>query len=159
HFQAGSAEQAGGPGSATTNDTGTTAAISGNKDGNQGEAVGKNAAVPTSQRDDPKDTTAPAALPRDGENRGSTMGPNSAATKGADAVVDPRGAGRGARPVADDGKALWVSPTSGGRVSVTNLPAGAQIILFLRPAELMRSAEAERILAALGPEIDAARHE
>jgi len=72
---------------------------------------------------------------------------------------DPAGDGGDAKPAVDDGKALWVSPTSGGRVSVANLPAGVQIILFLRPAELMRSAEAERILAALGPEIDAARHE
>jgi serine/threonine protein kinase len=156
HFQGGSAEQSGSPGSATTNDAGTTAAISGKKDGNHGETAGKNGTMPTSRGDDAKDAATPSAAGSDGENKGSTKG---AATHGADAAGDLPDDGRDAKPMADNGKALWVSPTSGGRVSVANLPAGAQIILFLRPAELMRSAEAEKILAALGPEIEAARHE
>jgi serine/threonine protein kinase len=159
HFQANSPEQAGGPGSATTNDAGATAAISGNKDGNQGEAAGKRGTEPTSHGDDAKDAAAPAPAGRDGENKGSTKGTDSAATKGAGAVGDPPGDGSGAKPTADDGKILWASPTSGARVSVANLPAGAQIILFARPAELMRNAEADKILAALGPEVDAARRE
>lgn len=154
HFQGGSAEQAGGAGSASPKE-GTTTAASSKTDGNQSESGDKKATVPTSHGDDAKDATTPAASGHDGENKGAA----SAATKGADAAGDPPGDGRDAKLLADDGKALWASPTSGARVSVANLPAGAQIILFLRPAEMMRSAEAEKILAALGPEIEAARHE
>ena len=148
HSEGGSAEQAGGAGGSTTNDGGTSAAVSGKKDGSQGETAGKNGTVPTSQRDDAKDVTTPPAAGHGGENKGST--------KGGD---DPPEDGRDAKVAGDDGKMLWNSPTSGERVSVANLPAGVQIILFLRPAELMRSAEAEKILAALGPEIEAARRE
>src|SRR5262249_7448181 len=63
------------------------------------------------------------------------------------------------KTVAESGQELWASPTNGPPPSVANLPLGAQLLLFLRPAELMRAREAEKILAALGPEVEGACHE
>jgi hypothetical protein len=51
----------------------------------------------------------------------------------------------------DDGKTLWESPTHGRPVKVAYLPPGCQIILALRPAELLARPESEKIVAALGP--------
>jgi hypothetical protein len=53
--------------------------------------------------------------------------------------------------VEDDGKTLWESPTHGRPVSVAYLPPGCQIILAMRPAELLGNAEGEKMVAALGP--------
>lgn len=51
----------------------------------------------------------------------------------------------------DDGKTLWESPTSGKPLDLAYLAPGAQIIVALRPAELLKSAEGEKVRAALGP--------
>jgi hypothetical protein len=61
-------------------------------------------------------------------------------------------------PVAtiDDSSTLWASPTQGSPLSLAYLPGGLQAMLVLRPADLMRQAEAEKIVAALGPEAQAA---
>src|SRR5262249_33899427 len=61
HFQGGSAEQAGGPGSATTKDAATTAAVPGKTDATPGVLAGKKGTEPTAHREDAKDATAPAA--------------------------------------------------------------------------------------------------
>lgn len=53
--------------------------------------------------------------------------------------------------IADDGKTLWVSPTVGQPLALTYIPAGTQLILHLRMAELNDHPEAEKIMAALGP--------
>ena len=53
--------------------------------------------------------------------------------------------------VADDGQSLWVSPTAGSPLPLNYLPAGAQLLLHLRPSELVEHAEGEKVLAALGP--------
>jgi hypothetical protein len=53
--------------------------------------------------------------------------------------------------VADDGKTLWASPTTGPPISWAYLPARAEIVLALRPAELLRHPEGGKFLSALGP--------
>jgi hypothetical protein len=53
--------------------------------------------------------------------------------------------------VDDDGKTLWDSPTHGRPLSVAYLPPGCQLILAMRPAELLERPEGERMVAALGP--------
>jgi hypothetical protein len=53
--------------------------------------------------------------------------------------------------VDDDGKSLWVSPTAGVPISLSYLPHGTQLVLHVRPAELLAHAEGEKVLAALGP--------
>jgi hypothetical protein len=51
----------------------------------------------------------------------------------------------------DDGQTLWESSTHGGPIKLAYLPPGCQIILALRPAEMLAHPEGERIAAALGP--------
>jgi hypothetical protein len=53
--------------------------------------------------------------------------------------------------LADDSKALWVSPTNGKPLNLGYLSPGAQIIGVLRPAVLLEHPEADKIRAALGP--------
>ena len=53
--------------------------------------------------------------------------------------------------IADDGQTLWASPTSGPPLNLSYLPAGAQAVLVLRPAELMGSAEGAKMFEAIGP--------
>lgn len=51
----------------------------------------------------------------------------------------------------DDGRTMWVSPTSGQPLSLNWLPQGVQMILALRPNALVAHPEGEKVLAALGP--------
>ena len=53
--------------------------------------------------------------------------------------------------VNDDGESLWVSPTNGTAIPLTHIPSGTQLILHLRPAEILAHPEGEKIVAALGP--------
>src|SRR3954452_773216 len=53
--------------------------------------------------------------------------------------------------VDDDGKSQWVSPTHGKPLDLAYLSPGAQIIVALRPAELLKQGEGEKIRQALGP--------
>jgi hypothetical protein len=54
--------------------------------------------------------------------------------------------------VDDDGKTLWTSPTDGEPLDLAYLAPGAQVFICLRPAELLKNAESEKIRTALGPE-------
>ncbi|MDZ4817590.1 MAG: hypothetical protein SGJ20_01310, partial [Planctomycetota bacterium] len=58
---------------------------------------------------------------------------------------------KGAGGVPDDGKTLWTAPTAGSALSISYLPNDSQVILAVRAAELLRHAEGEKLLAALGP--------
>ncbi len=51
---------------------------------------------------------------------------------------------------------LWVSPTHGPPLDLAYLPPGVEIILALRPAELLAHPEGEKVIAALGPWAEAA---
>lgn len=53
--------------------------------------------------------------------------------------------------VADDGKSLWESPTTGAAVEFQWVPPGGQFFLIVRPSDLMGSTEGPRVLRALGP--------
>ena len=53
--------------------------------------------------------------------------------------------------VEDNGRTLWVSPTSGSPVPLDFLPPDCQFFLRLRLAEISRDPQASRTLRALGP--------
>lgn len=53
--------------------------------------------------------------------------------------------------VEDDGKSLWSEPTSGPPIDVQYLPPGTQVLLAVRPAEMLRGPEGQKVLDALGP--------
>ena len=53
--------------------------------------------------------------------------------------------------VDDDGQTLWMSPTDGPPLDLAYLPPGVEIVLALRPAELLAAPEGEKVVAALGP--------
>ncbi len=55
-----------------------------------------------------------------------------------------------AAPV-DESQLQWISPTSGMPITLEYVPLGTQVILHLRPAELMAHGEGERVVAAMGP--------
>jgi hypothetical protein len=57
----------------------------------------------------------------------------------------------GSDMVADDGKSFWASPTSGPPLNLNYLASGAQVVLAVRPASIVRRAEGDQILPALGP--------
>ena len=59
----------------------------------------------------------------------------------------------------EESQSLWASPTQGSPLSLAHLPSGVQAVLVLRPADLMRQADAEKVIAALGPDAAAAQHE
>ena len=69
----------------------------------------------------------------------------------AEPEVEPVVAPTGPELVADDGQTLWVSPTAGEPLPLSYVPNGTQLLLHVRPAELLQHAEDEKILAALGP--------
>lgn len=82
-------------------------------------------------------------------------GPPEASKAGPEVPVDLRpGASTSAAAVNlvdDDGETLWVSPTSGRPLDPAYLPNAAQVLLFLRPAELFSTSEGAKLLDALGP--------
>ena len=59
--------------------------------------------------------------------------------------------------IADDGRTLWASPTSGKPLDLAFLPPGCQIFFALRPADLLSHPEGEKVLAAVGPEFNSPR--
>ncbi len=61
--------------------------------------------------------------------------------------------------VADDGSTLWTSPTIGVPWSREYIAPAAQALLLLRPAELVKHPEGEKLLAALGPSSEIARRQ
>lgn len=63
----------------------------------------------------------------------------------------------GLQVVADDGKLLWASPTSGPNVEFRLVPPEGQVFLMARPAEILASSEGPKVLAALGPEFASRR--
>jgi hypothetical protein len=51
----------------------------------------------------------------------------------------------------DESKLQWTSPTSGPPITLEYVPQRTQVLLHLRPADLMAHGEGEKVLAALGP--------
>ncbi|MEX0936765.1 MAG: protein kinase [Pirellulales bacterium] len=54
--------------------------------------------------------------------------------------------------IPDDGRTFWASPTAGPPLDLAYLPAGADVVLSVRPAEILGQPEGERIFAAIGPD-------
>ena len=79
----------------------------------------------------------------------------------ADDAIPPGGPDDASDPLnsqdSDDGHALWASPTSGAPIELNELPGGAQLFFYARPAEIMDSGEGQRVLQALGPDFAALR--
>ena len=69
---------------------------------------------------------------------------------------DAAPAGDGPRPpagfqqtvVADDGKSLWESPTTGAAVEFQWVPPGGQFFIILRPSDLLGTTEGPRVIRA-----------
>jgi serine/threonine-protein kinase len=74
-------------------------------------------------------------------------------TESSDTATNDKGNGAEAvaAVAADDGKLLWQSPTAGDPIDLSYMPANVDLVLHLRPAELVRHPEGEKLLAALGP--------
>ena len=53
--------------------------------------------------------------------------------------------------IADDGKTLWASPTSGTPLNFSELPSSAQIFMSLRPWDLLNKNRGPKFFAAAGP--------
>jgi hypothetical protein len=71
----------------------------------------------------------------------SAAGPPDAQASAKAAIVE----------VEDDGQTLWSSPTAGAPLEFELMPSGAQVLMVLRPAELLESSEGAKLLDALGP--------
>ncbi len=59
--------------------------------------------------------------------------------------------------VPDDGALLWASPTQGSPLSLEYVPPGGQVFIVVRPADMLATAEGERVFDALGPDFAALR--
>jgi serine/threonine protein kinase len=100
--------------------------------------------------------TNPSTTGTTGMQSSTTSGTGVTAT-GTTSKTTTKGGGPGpanaatAGPTPDDGKSLWASPTSGQPLSLDYFPSGAQIVLAIRTANIVRRAEGELVLPALGP--------
>lgn len=83
------------------------------------------------------------------------------AQQAAPRIDDPQQASAQSEQIVDDseGQLLWASPTDGKPPSLDFIPAATGCVLFLRPAELLRSSGGSQALAALGPWGQAKVHE
>ncbi len=66
-------------------------------------------------------------------------------------ITDTPPKGNGETINADDGSALWASPTSGAPLELNYVAGGAQAILAIRPAAIVRRDNGDQFLPALGP--------
>lgn len=90
--------------------------------------------------------------------QGEDESENGDATRASNGEPDQKSDDASATPIIpDDGKTLWASPTDGQPLSLAYLPATAQVVVALRPAELLAHPEGEKLLAALGPKGEQAR--
>jgi len=90
--------------------------------------------------------------PPDGNGSSSTnpdgaTGNGESTNGGADGPGDTETATVDLTP--DDGKTLWVSPTSGESISFERLPPGGQVFVVLRPADLLGSSIGAETLKVL----------
>jgi len=91
---------------------------------------------------DPKPPT------NDGNNTGSGTNTGGNPKTGTEPKTGPK-----SQPaeVDDDGQSLWVSPTTGKPIELRYVANDAQVLIILRPAELISHAYGERLWASLGP--------
>ncbi len=53
--------------------------------------------------------------------------------------------------IPDDGQTPWVSPTAGQPLELSHVASGAQAILAIRPAAILRRPDGDQLIPALGP--------
>jgi hypothetical protein len=80
----------------------------------------------------------------------TTSGAASTTTSNDHRVPNPANAAPGG-PIPDDGKSLWASPTSGPPLSLDYFPSNAQVVLAVRPANIVARGGGDLVLSALGP--------
>jgi serine/threonine-protein kinase len=107
------------------------------------------------------DTTDPAqgnpkAPPIESRPNGST--PNDSRLPKAPAAGGSGSDKIPVQTVADDGVSLWASPTAGNPLPLDYVASGAQLILAVRPANIVRRPEGDQLLPSLGPWGDMAAH-
>ncbi len=120
---------------------------------NSGAAAGRNE---KSDRAAPDKLAVVEVSARDGPNDSSLNDRDSNARGDNVSRTDPTAADERA---ADEHKSLWASPTSGRPISLEYVAPCAQVFLYLRPAEVLKHPEGEKLLAALGPAGSSVWHE
>ena len=97
---------------------------------------------------------AVAHLPADAADAADTK---AAADGGAETPPAQEAATATVSPViVDDPSLPWASPTSGPPPTLAYLPAGSQLIVVARPAELLADDEGRLLVRSLGPGVEAA---
>ncbi len=81
----------------------------------------------------------------------SATPPDSPSTPTPVPTPAPSDGGLAQEIVLDDSKLLWASPTTGRPISERLIPPEPQVLLFVRPADMLASGEGAKVLQALGP--------
>ena len=93
---------------------------------------------------------SPDATANAGASAANDGGPRTQPTKTVAANVKPA-ISPDAEIITALGEDVWQSPTKGKPLELNYLPAGVQMFVALRPADLLAHEEGPRVLAALGP--------
>jgi hypothetical protein len=104
----------------------------------------------------PTDPPAAAPTPRPTAVPAPLEDVKAHAASGVAAAGDSATSSQREQLIDDDGQTLWASPTSGKPWDLHYVPSGAQLVLALRPADILASAEGTRLVQALGPSGEAA---
>jgi len=118
------------------------------------------AAKPTDSKLVPKGKGPAAQADPGGSGEGVGNSPAGSSEESGSAAGKSSGAAAGVPTqllVPDDGKTLWASPTAGKPVSFRCVPPEGEVFIILRPAAMLASEEGKRVIAALGPALDAER--
>ena len=86
---------------------------------------------------------------------GNTQGTNSPSNEEGELVAADANAVIRQKLIADDGRSLWQSPTSGQPANLAYLPPGAKIVLIVRPAELLSDIQGQLLFGALDSNLQA----
>ncbi len=81
--------------------------------------------------------------------------PNSKQTSDAVAKDEQDDEFEASDTVADDGQALWASPTAGSPITIEYTPPASQCFIHVRPRNLLQATEGPAVLKALGPKFEA----
>ena len=90
------------------------------------------------------------------------MAPQPAGTGAANGRPSPSVSGRpvgsdaGPYRLVDDPRLLWAPPSSGDPPALRMIPPGPQMVVVLRPRQILQSPEGQQLLAALQPELEEA---
>jgi len=83
------------------------------------------------------------------QSSGTTPSGSAAAKEEGELVAADSNAVIRQKLVADDGRSLWQSPTSGQAANLAYLPPGAKLVLIVRPAELLSDIQGQLLFGAL----------